>query len=395
MAKTIWSNIELESYNKLTLDIKCEVLVIGGGLTGLLIAYKLMNAGKNVVVVEMGKVALKKTVKTTAFITALQDVFYHELISSMGLEKTKNYLKACLDSIYEYKKLSNNLDFDFEEVSSYKYFKDDNDNLNKEIEALKQLEFDYNLVDRVSLPIHFDKAIEFKNQAQMNPMMLVKELTKFVKIYENTKIIKVKGHKAYTDTNTITADNIVIATGFPFNKFRGLYSLKMHQNKSYVITTKNTLYFKGNIIGSKNSDLYFRDYCGSLIIGGNDIKTGKFNNGFDDLFDFVDKNIGEKVEYKWINQDCITLDDIPYIGRLGLLKDNIYVATGFNLWGMTGAMIASNVIKSMICDNIILYDNIFSPSRFYKIVPLIENVGNSAIKLLKLNKTRCNHLGCQ
>jgi glycine/D-amino acid oxidase-like deaminating enzyme len=392
--KTIWSNIKLDSYSSLDSDIKCDVLVIGGGIAGILIAYKLTNAGKNVVVVEMGKIGEKKTVKTTASITLLQDVSYHELISNIGFDKTKTYYKACQDAILEYKKLSNYLDFYYEDVSSYKYFKDDNDNLNKEIEALNNLEIAYNLVDKVSLPILFDKAIEFKNQGQMNPMMLLKELSKFIKIYENTKIIKVKDNKAYTESYTITADSIVVATGFPFNKFRGLYSLKMHQNKSYVITTKNTLNFKGNVVGSKISDLYFRDYNGSLIIGGNDIKTGKFNNGFTDLFDFVDKNIDEKVEYRWINQDCITLDDIPYIGRLGLIKDNIYVATGFNLWGMTGAMIASTVIKSLICDDVILYENIFSPSRLYKIAPLIDNVFTSTINLLKFNKKRCNHLGC-
>ena len=139
MDKTIWSNIKLDSYSSLDSDIKCDVLVIGGGIAGILIAYKLTNAGKNVVVVEMGKIGEKKTVKTTASITLLQDVFYNELISNIGFDKTKTYYKACQDAILEYKKLSNYLDFDYEDVSSYKYFKDDNENLNEEIGALNNL----------------------------------------------------------------------------------------------------------------------------------------------------------------------------------------------------------------------------------------------------------------
>ena len=72
----------------------------------------------NVVVVDMGKVGMKKTCKTTAFITALQDVSYHDLISRIGIEKTKLYLDSLQEAILEYKKLDSVYDFDFEEVSS-------------------------------------------------------------------------------------------------------------------------------------------------------------------------------------------------------------------------------------------------------------------------------------
>ena len=174
---------------------------------------------------------------------------------------------------------------------------------------------------------------------------------------------------------------------------KGLYSLKMYQNKSFVMTCDNLINFKGNIIGSRDSDLYFRDYNGKLIIGGNDIKTGEFNNGYSDLNDFV-KSIGAKIEYKWINQDCITLDEIPYIGRLSMFSDNLYVATGFNLWGMTGAMQSALLIKDLICNNTNKYEKLFSPSRICKFKPLFNNISNSIINLFKINKHRCNHLGC-
>ena len=394
MNKTIWSDIKISPHPKLEEDISCEVLVIGGGIAGILIAYYLKKSGMDVVLVEMDRIGAKKTVKTTACITALQDVSYYDLIKSKGIENAKLYLNSCLDGVEEYKNLAKEFNFDFEQVSSYKYYKDDNDNLNKEILALDKMKYPYELVDKVNLPIEFDKAIEFKNQGQMNPMKLIKELAREIKIYEHTKIIKVKEKCAYTENNTINAEHIVVASGFPFLRLKGLYSFKMHQNKSYVISTENTLNFKGNIISSKNSKLYFRDYKGSLIIGGNDIKTGKHNNGFDDLIEFSKKYINKKIDYKWINQDCISLDDIPYIGRISAFSENIFVATGFNLWGMTSSMISALIIRDLICENTNKYEELFNPLRLYKIVPLLGNATTAIINLIKINKKRCNHLGC-
>jgi hypothetical protein len=316
------------------------------------------------------------------------------MLKNIGYEKTKLYLNSCLEAIEEYKNLSNELDFDFEDVSSYKYYINDEISFENEIKALKSLEYNFNVVSKVSLPINFDKAIEFKNQGQMNPMLLISELAKKIKIYENTKIIKVKEGIAYTEKYKINAKSIVIATGFPFLKFKGLYSLKMYQNKSYVITTENKYNFKGNMIGSNNSDLYFRDYKGSLIVGGNDIKTGKFNEGFNTLLSFINNNEFKKVNYEWINQDCITLDNIPYIGRISSMSDDIYVSTGFNLWGMTSAMTAAKLISDLICKKTNKYEILFNPSRMYKLKPLFGNISTSIINLLKINKTRCNHLGC-
>ena len=394
MNKTIWSDIVINSYNKLEENIECDVLIIGGGLAGVLSAYFLKNDGFDVVLVEMDRIGQRKTVKTTAVVTALQDVFYHNLIKEIGLNKTKLYLDACTYSIKKYKELATKIDFDYEEVSSYKYFKNDEENLKLEVDALKKLDFPFKLVDKVNLPLEFDLAIEFSEQGQFNPMKLIKELIKGIKIYENTKIIKLNDNIAYTENHLIRANKIVVTTGFPFMKFKGLYSLKMYQNKSYVITVDNNLNFKGNIIGSKKEQLYFRDYNGKLIIGGNDIETGYFNDGFLKLKEFNDKFNKSKIDYQWVNQDCITLDDLPYIGQFSYFSNHLYVATGFNLWGMTGAMLGAMIINDIISKTPNKYQALFNPSRLYKIKPLAVNLLNSLMNIMTFNERRCNHLGC-
>ena len=117
MLESIWSKYQLESFPRLTENIETDVLVIGGGISGILCAYFLAQSGKDVVVLEAEKVADKKTIRTTAVITALQDVMY----SKLPLPKAKSFLKANLFALEEYKKLSLKYDFDFEECSSFKY----------------------------------------------------------------------------------------------------------------------------------------------------------------------------------------------------------------------------------------------------------------------------------
>ena len=123
--KTTWSNYIDKNFKKLDKDIECDVLVIGGGICGILCAYHLSESGKKVVLLEMDKIASKKSLKTTATITAIEDINYFDLINQFGEDKAKLYLEANLFALNEYKKLAKEFDFDFEECSSYKYSKND------------------------------------------------------------------------------------------------------------------------------------------------------------------------------------------------------------------------------------------------------------------------------
>jgi hypothetical protein len=61
---------------------------------------------------------------------------------------------------------------------------------------------------------------------------------------------------------------------------------------------------------------------------------------------------------------------------------------------MTSSMISALIIRDLICENTNKYEELFNPSRLYKILPLLGNASTAIINLLKINKKRCNHLGC-
>lgn len=389
MNRTIWSSYKLKNYLELNKDIKTEVLVVGGGMCGILCAYYL-SKDFDVVLVEANRIASERTNKTTATITAVEDVSYSEIKRKKGYDYASRYFEANLEAIKEYYNLSKKFNFDFELVDSSKYTMDDDNQIYKEYKLIKELGGDVELINKYSLPIDIKAGFTLHNQGQMNPMLLINELSKDFKIYENTRIINIKDNIAYTNNNKIEAKYIIVCTGYPFQKLKGGFFYKLVQSKSFVITTNNPYSFKGNNVGCGPKDLYFRSYKDKLLIGANDIKVGKEYNGFKSIMDFAN-NHNLDIEECWINQDTMSLDKIPYIGRL---DNNIFIATGFNMWGMTKSMISALLIRDLIKKNKSKFERIFYPYRHSELMPLIKNIIGAIKGMLKPTKRRCNHLGC-
>ena len=395
MNKTTWSGYIDKSFPKLANDIECEVLVIGGGICGILCAYHLQNSGKKVVLLEADNICGKKTLKTTATITAIEDLMYYNLIDDIGFKNAKLYLESNLFALNEYRKLATKFDFDFEECSSYKYSTIDDGEIELEVEAIKSLGYNASVRERLDFPIEISKVLEFKNQGQMNPLKLVNSLVEGLEIYEHSRVLKIKNSVAFTENCRVTFEDVVVCTGFPFLKVKGLFFLKMYQKKSHVIEVFNEFKTKGNGVGVRDDDFYFRTYKDSVLIGSADERTGHKSLGFEKINDLiVQKYKVTKIKNRWINIDTITLDDMPYIGLYTGFEENMYVATGFNMWGMTKSMLSAHIICDLINNKNNKFAELFSPSRKMRFNPLLKNVGSAIKELATFNKKRCKHLGC-
>ena len=222
------------------------------------------------------------------------------------------------------------------------------------------------MTDKTELPFSVKAALVFENQAQFNPLAFLSSVAENLEIYENTRAIRVENNKVVTDKGSIFTKNIVFACHFPFVNFPGLYFLRMHQERSYAVSSKWSGKLNGMYIDAVKG-FSLRDYENNIIIGGEGHRTGKPNisNPFETL-EAKGKQLFPKfkAESFWSAQDCMTLDGIPYIGQLTANSPDIYVATGFNKWGMTSSMVSANRIADMICGLRSYEDSIFSPSRF-------------------------------
>lgn len=396
MEDSIWTKTaEMPTFPSLEGDVKTDVLIIGGGIAGLLCAYKLQEAGVDYMLVEAGRVCGGVTKDTTAKITSQHGFIYHKILRRFGREKARGYYEANQAALEEYRRLAQTIDCDFEEKSSYVYVKNKPSEIEKELAALTKLSVPADYVKDLPLPFSTMGAIRFERQAQFHPLKFLAALCKDLHIYENTKVKELLPGVAVTDKGKITAKKIVVATHFPFINKHGAYFLKMYQHRSYVLALENAPNFSGMYVDAQEKGMSFRRYGKYLFIGGGDHRTGEKGGCWQELSAFAEKHYPQaKVVAKWATQDCITLDDMPYIGLYARSTPDFYVTTGFNKWGMTSAMVGANLLADKILGRKNAYAEIFSPSRTILRSRFFSHVGKTVLNMLTPTVPRCPHLGC-
>ena len=393
---SIWSDsIEFPSFEQLKKDIKTDVLIIGGGITGILCAYMLEQAGIDYVLVEADELCSGITKNTTAKISIQHGLIYHKLVKRFGLEMARMYLDANVAALEEYRKLCESIDCHFEVKDSLVYSLNSPTKLEKELHALNQLGYTADYVGKLPIPLANAGAVRFENQAQFHPLKFLAEISKDLSIYEHTKVRELMPNTAMTAHGRITAQNIIVTTHFPFLNKHGSYFLKMYQHRSYVIAYENTPDVKGMYVDEADKGLSFRNYDNLLLIGGGDHRTGKHGGNWKEISEFATAHYPDaQARYYWATQDCMTLDEVPYIGQYSKRTENLYVATGFNKWGMTSAMTAAMLLRDIITKKECPYAPVFSPSRTMLRTQLFINAFEATTNLLTPTTKRCPHLGC-
>lgn len=386
--KSVWSeSCKFRKREALNKDIKTDVLVIGAGIAGVLTAYMLKQKGRDVVLIDAAEIASGNTKNTTAKITSQHDLIYSKLIAEFGEEKARQYAKANELAIKKYKEIieDKRIECDFEEKPAYVYSLNEVDVLKEEVEAAKNLGIDAEFVQEANLPFKINGAVKFNNQAQFNPLKFLKGISNELVIYENTRALEIKENLVVTSGGNITANNIVVATHYPIMNAPGYYFMKMHQERSYVLALENTSEIDGMYIDLNKEGYSFRTYNNLLLLGGISHRTGENEEGgsYDELRKVAKRLYPKaKEKYYWSAQDCMTIDGIPYIGRYSSETPNIYVATGFNKWGMTSSMVSAMIISDMILEKENDFSEIFSPRRF-DLSLSINNIANDLIETAK------------
>lgn len=393
---SIWSDtIKLPTFDALKKDLHTDVLIIGGGITGILCAYMLSKSNTNYVLLEANRICSGITKNTTAKITSQHGLIYHKLIKNFGIEKARLYLEANESAVKQYRDLCKALNCPLETQDSFVYSMDNPHKIEKELDALQQIGNLAEYAECLSLPFPVVGAVKFRNQAQFNPLPFLAQLAQGLHIYEKTPVRQLAPNTAITDHGKITASKIIVATHFPFLNKHGSYFLKMYQHRSYVLALENAATVNGMYVDEADKGLSFRNYENLLLIGGGDHRTGKKGGNWEELARFAQKyypNAEEK--YRWATQDCMTLDQVPYIGPYSKQTSNLYVATGFNKWGMTSAMVAASILHDMMIEKENPYASVFSPSRTILRTQLAINAWESMTNLLTPTTKRCPHLGC-
>ena len=401
------NNSKFESLSK---NINTDVCIIGAGIFGMTCGYYLSKAGLNVSIIEKNEIGHKTTGHTTAKITSQHGLFYTYLVETYSEGFAKDYLSANQEAIENIKNIIDDekINCDFERQSNFVYTTNPNEvaQIKKEVDVLNALGFPANFVTKTGLPFDVAGAVQFKNQAQFNPIKYLNGLTKCIsknngEIFTNTTVTDVKkiGDNFYifTPNNVVTSKYVILASHYPFVNFPGIYFFKMYQASSYVIgvDVKKTIN-NGMYITASDPTFSFRtaNYNGKkiLLLGGCGHKTGTpapYADTYGTLENYA-KQLYPNCEilFRWDTRDCITLDKIPYIGRFSNVMDNIYVGTGFNKWGMTTSNVAANIVCDMIFGKENKYAYVFDSTRVHPIKNRIEvkNMITESVNSLAIKK---------
>ena len=385
----------MPEFPSLNHNLKTDVLIVGGGMAGILCAHMLAQKSVDYTLIEADSICGGVTRNTTAKITAQHGLIYQKLLQMHGSETARKYWELHTAAIAEYEKLAQSIPCDFQKQDNYIYSVDDYPALEREKAALDKLGIPAELVRETALPFPVSGAIRFEGQAQFHPLKFAAELAKGLHIFEHTPAREFVESRVLTDGGIITAEKIIIATHFPLINKHGGYFLKQYQQRSYVLALENAGALDGMYLDGAENGLSFRSYGDLLLLGGGGHRTGKPGGGWEALEAAARQYYPQSREVcRWATQDCMTLDAMPYIGQYGRHTPNLFVATGFNKWGMTSSMAAAMILSDLVRGKEHPYGELFRPSRSILRKQLLCNTLEAAVNLLTPTKPRCPHLGC-
>lgn len=384
------TNTVPHQYPYLTQNIKTDVIIVGGGVTGAILGYYFTQNNINAVILEKSRIAHSSTSITTSLLQYELDRNASDLQNSICTSDVINAYKLGLSAIDEINRFveinSNKCDFKRCDSCLFGTKQADKLNLYEEYTLRKNNDFDVEFVDESSNPFDFalSSGIISKNGgAVLDPYRFTHHLLEVsckngLRVFENSEVLKVE-----YDDNCITAKTIyghdvrgkiiICATGYNTNLFTKrkfgtkatTFNIATKPIDNLSVVFKNTI-FRDNLPVYH----YFRSTPDNrIIMGGEDIRfIPDIDNAslrersymllkqkLKDIFPMYDI----EVDYKYCGAFESTFDDLGYVGR-DLDRHNLWYCLGYGangiLFSVLGAQMLVKLYNGEIDENLYLFD---------------------------------------
>jgi glycine/D-amino acid oxidase-like deaminating enzyme len=387
------------TYPELEGEMSVDVVIVGGGVTGLTVAYLLKQAGKRVAVIEKNRIASGTTNKTTGKITSQHNLIYYELAARLGEKTAKIYAKANQTAVDEIAKLIKKEKFscDWQSATNYVYTADPSMVKKFRTEAQVAQSFGLPASFETSSPLPFKTvaAVKFTDQAYFNSQKYCEELAARVNgkgsyVFEKSNVTSFSDNtlpSIKTSRGQVFAKAIVVATKIPAAPLvaRAAYAALEHPHTSYIVAGKYTGRLKGMYISPDKEHysilpVHVSSTKQLILIGGENHTPGLGNSSkrYQRLANYAQKHFGiSAIQYKWRGMDYLAYDDVPLIGKLYPWSKAIYTATGFHKWGLSTSMVAGIILRDTIEGNTNPWAETFNSMRLKPIESIPRTIAKS------------------
>lgn len=401
---SLWiSETDVKQYPVLDQDISCQVLVIGGGITGLSCAYELHEAGFDVAVLEKDRLCSKTTGNTTGKMTLQHSDLYSDLLEKRKTKAAKAVLKSQLEALHYFRDITTRLGIDCDQFDAQAVLYGRNEKelkvIAKEKDAYEELGIPY---QEVTIPFETGRGLSVDGQIGFNAPKYVFALAdhlsqRGVRIFEHSFVkdsleVAGEGYRvSVNDALTVTAQYVIVASGYPCIDGGAHYSFRLVPSRSMCLAYP-TKEFDTHMCITQDDPIHSTRYAKGrqnyLVVAGGSYRVAFENDTVErqqklDRFARESFHVGPPA-YSWFAQDYRAADRLPYIGHLTDKPEhkNIYIATGFRKWGLGFAVWTGRYLAGLIQGTVAEVEE-FSPSRDHMTQVVIDQTADKIEMMVK------------
>ncbi len=370
----------LHSYPSLQHDINCDVLVVGGGITGALMGLQFSTDGYKTVLIDKRDVGTGSTCATTALLQYEIDEPLHTLVKKVGEEAAIDSYRGGVAAIEKLadivKKISAGCGFERKQSVYFACSKSDARLLTREYECRKTAGLDVTWLNKRELQSRFnvegEGAILSVSGASVDAYTLTHALLQYsvnnndLRIFDHTEAEQFRYSPGYnyviTDTGrTIRCTHIIYATGYESQKMTGKKTVSLFSTYAFITEPISNLpqpFTETIFWNTQHPYLYFRTTPDNrLLVGGAD---EKFKDAAmrDMLIEKKENQLVKAVEkilpslslipdFSWAGTFGSTKDSLPYIGPHPDYPNSHFVL-GFGGNGITFSVMGMDILKDSV-----------------------------------------------
>ena len=291
---SLWQQTTSCRLPTVALPASAEAVIVGGGLCGLLTAYRLLQRGVNdIVVMDAGDIAGGVTAHTTAKITAQHGLCYQKLLQERGATAAAQYAAAAREAERAFPTLIRQLNIDCGytpcPAAVYATDTDGARRLEQEAEALARLQLPFTADRTADLPFAVPAVLHTTGGGYFHPLQFAYALTDHLRrqgvtFCPRTAAVGLSEEAVVTTRGRVRTPVAVLTSHFPFLDMPGRYFMRIWQERAYVLAVAQVKPPAEMYWGAGKHDLSLRPYPNGVLIGGGPHRTGRFVNAAAEYF---------------------------------------------------------------------------------------------------------------